>query len=140
MARIGIIACSATKLMDEELHMAQDLYQGALFIKARAYVERTCDAYLILSALHNTLLPTDRVRTYDHSFKSRAFDVAGQRRWNNKTFAQLEDRLDAEDTLVCLASAPYRGWLDRSPWNVEVPMQGLMIGQQLSYLKSALAL
>lgn len=137
MARIGLIACSATKLNDGELHQARDLYQGDLFSKARAYVERECDSYLILSALHNTLLPTDLVRAYDYSI--RQLTAFSRPFWARKTFAQLELLLDPEDTILCLASAPYREWAEPTlthhvPWLVETPLAGMGIGQQKGWL------
>jgi len=142
MARIGLIACSAAKIDDGQRHEARDLYQGDLFSKARAYVEATCDAYLILSACHNVLQPTERIYAYDYSMSqhtafSRPF-------WDRKTYAQLELLLDPEDTVLCLASAPYRNWATPNlthhvPWSVEAPLAGLGIGQQKAWLKNELA-
>ena len=135
VASIGLIACSAGKLDIPDAVRACELYTGALFSKARAYVEEHCDAYLILSALHNVVRPDDLLHPYDFSMGQR--DQTTSRLWADQTLAQLEATLEPDDTLVVLASAPYRAWLPRSRWAAaDVPLAGLGIGQQLGWLKS----
>src|ERR1700733_4272012 len=105
MAKIGLIACSATKLDTDELVPAAELYQGQLFKKARAYVERECDAYFILSALWHVLSPAELNPPY--SLYLPKSEPTWQRIWARQVQAQLEDKIEPQDTIVCLASEPY---------------------------------
>ena len=61
--RIGIVACSKTKLATPA--PAKDLYTSPLFKAARAYCERTYDRWFILSALHGLVEPETVIEPYD---------------------------------------------------------------------------
>lgn len=128
---IGLVACSAGKLPAEA--PAADLYTGQLFRKARAYVERECDTWLILSALHGVLGPAELVAPY--SMYLPAQPAAYRAAWRRRVAEQLGDLLHPGTRVVCLASAPYRTWIDDLPQvTVEAPLTGLGIGQQLGWL------
>jgi hypothetical protein len=132
MAVIGIIACSASKL--DVGAQAQDLYQGELFKKCRAYVERECDEWFILSACHNLIKPTDWIEPYDHSMSSKP--KLARNIWAQNVAGRLGIQIQPGDTIICLAAAPYREWIDQVPNEVLVPLAGLGIGQQLGWLKT----
>lgn len=131
---IGLVACSAGKLPAGA--PAQHLYTGALFGKARTYVQRECDTWLILSALHGVLGPAEWVEPY--SMYLPAQPAAYRAQWRRRVAEQLDDLLRPGTRVVCLASAPYRTWIDDLPQlRVEAPLTGLGIGQQLGWLTRA---
>jgi cytoplasmic iron level regulating protein YaaA (DUF328/UPF0246 family) len=132
MARIGLIACSASKLTD--IAPAAELYTGDLFTKSREYVEATCDAYLILSAMWGVVTPGGLLAPYEVYLPAQP--KVARDSWNARVVDQLETLLDPEDTIVCLAGTVYRAWIRRSPWLVEVPLAGLGIGQQKAWLRT----
>lgn len=134
MTTIGLIACSAGKTTTGA--PAQHLYTGALFGKARTYVERECDTWLILSALHGVLGPAEWVEPY--SMYLPAQSAAYRAAWRARVAGQLRDLLLPGTRVVCLASAPYRSWVPDVPGvEVEAPLTGLGIGQQLGWLTRA---
>lgn len=132
MATIGLVACSSGKL--PEIARAEDLYTGDLFTKSRAYVEANCDAWLILSAMWGVVRPDGLLAPYELYLAAQP--KCARDRWNSLVVEQLETHIDPEDTLVVLAGAVYRAWVPASPWRVEVPMQGLGIGQQKAWLNA----
>jgi cytoplasmic iron level regulating protein YaaA (DUF328/UPF0246 family) len=131
MARIGLIACSASKLT--EIAPAAELYTGDVFIKSREYVEATCNAYMILSAMWGAVRPDGLLAPYELYLPAQP--KAARDWWNERVIDQLQTHLDPEDTLVVLAGAAYRAWVPRSPWGVETPLAGLGIGEQKAWLK-----
>ena len=64
--------------------------------------------------------------------------VAERRQWARRVLAQLEPRLDGFEAVVFLAGQRYREFLEQPLRSrgvaVSVPMEGLGIGQQLSWL------
>lgn len=131
---IGLVACSAGKLPAEA--PAADLYTGQLFRKARTYVQRECNTWLILSALHGVLGPAELVAPY--SMYLLAQPAAYRAQWRRRVAEQLDDLLIPGTRVVCLASAPYRTWIDDLPQvTVEAPLAGLGIGDQLGWLTRA---
>jgi hypothetical protein len=130
---IGLVACSKAKLSVGA--PAAELYQGELFKKARAYVERECDDWLILSGLWHVLQPTDFVEPYELYLPGAGAEW--RKCWANAVVGQLEQLLDPSDRIVCLASAPYRTWAAGSVWEVSEPLAGLGLGEQLGWLKDA---
>lgn len=132
MARVGLVACSKTKL--DMPAPAAELYTGDLFRKAKAYVERECDRWYILSSLWHVVEPAAIVRPYEHYLPTSSPEW--RKVWPKHVMAFLEDYLEPDDEIVCLASAPYREWVKDSPWPVEVPLEGLGLGEQLRWLKA----
>lgn len=131
---LGLVACSAGKLPAEA--PAADLYTGQLFRKARAYVQRECDSWLILSALHGVLTPDQLVEPY--SMYLPAQSAIYRAAWRRRVAEQLAELTTPGTRVVCLASAPYRTWIDDLPHlDVEAPLTGLGIGQQLGWLTRA---
>jgi hypothetical protein len=60
--------------------------------------------------------------------------------WSDMVFGQLKRRTDVEkDHFVFLAGIKYRRYLVPRLRSVEVPMEGLGIGEQLQFLKRHLA-
>ena len=89
----------------------------------------------ILSAKHGVVSPDEEIDAYDLSLgvASREYRVE----WASRVSAQL--RLLSDSRLVVLAGDKYcRGWTPDFA-NIERPLRGLGIGQQLAWLTRALA-
>jgi hypothetical protein len=121
---------------------ARDLYVSPLFRGRRAYVERTCSRWFILSALHGVLDPADTIAPYDVTLSN--VGVAGRRAWAVEVLASLERRLGpvAGIEFELHAGASYRefGLVDglRARGGAVVnPTAGLSMGRQLHLYRNA---
>ena len=103
-----------------------------------AYVERTCDEWLILSAKHGLVDPGDELDPYDVTLLSARTKVKHE--WTRRVVRQLQDRL--ED----LRGAHFEIHAGRDYWafglaeallhagaGVGVPAAGLSQGRQLQF-------
>jgi cytoplasmic iron level regulating protein YaaA (DUF328/UPF0246 family) len=133
---IALISCASKKLSHPA--RARDLYISDLFQKSLAYARQMRPAEIfILSAKHGLVRPNDTIDPYDVTLNT--MPVAGAKAWSNDVFGQLQTAADVErDHFVFLAGDKYRRWLVSRLRSVEVPMEGLRIGQQLGWLKSRL--
>lgn len=124
--RIGLVACCGQKL--EGRHPAGEIYQSSLFLKSREWVEKNCDKLMILSAKHGLIDPHQVIESYDVTLN----DMPAQQRkdWSEKVRAQMQSFVN--DEIVVLAGKNYCGWTDG--FNVQRPMEGFGIGQQLQWL------
>jgi alkanesulfonate monooxygenase SsuD/methylene tetrahydromethanopterin reductase-like flavin-dependent oxidoreductase (luciferase family) len=61
--RVALVSCVKSKR--SEPSAARDLYVSALFQKSRAWAERHCDGWYVLSAEHGLLSPDQRVAPYE---------------------------------------------------------------------------
>ena len=115
---------------------AKDLYISPLFLKARAYVERAGGPWFILSAKYGLVHPNEVVAPYDVTLN--AMPVADRRNWARRVLTQLEPHLTNSTSITFLAGHRYREFLEQplrqKGLAVSVPMQGLKIGEQLSWL------
>ena len=145
---IYFVGCGKSKL--DEAVPAKDLYQGALFKKARAYVEHKMiegDEWYILSAQEGCIRPDKTVEPYDKTLLSMNRDERYS--WAMKSIKDFcrhgyypyYTRQNLR--IVFLCGKLYRDniikWLRESKHFktavIEVPMEGLGIGQQLKWLK-----
>lgn len=124
--RIGLVACCGQKLKGS--HRAADIYQSALFKKSRAYVEKNCDMWVVLSAKHGVLWPDDVIQDYDETLN----DMPSDRRatWSKMVRGQLSGF--SGDKMIVLAGNRYCEWT--GGFDVERPMAGKGIGQQIQWL------
>jgi hypothetical protein len=123
---VVLVACCGKKL--SEPSRAKDLYRSELFLKSRRYAEQHGDHWLILSAKHGVVDPDTVIEPYDETLNEKS--AAERRSWAAKVTQQLSSC--RHDRLTVLAGEAYCGWVEG--FNVERPMQGLGIGQQLQYL------
>jgi hypothetical protein len=135
--KVGLVGCGARKLA----HPAptRELYTGTLFRLASAYAERVCDEWYVLSALHGLVHPDEVLSPYNLALGG--VPVAGRWAWTAGVLAGLEALgLCSGDThWVILAGRTYREFLTpRLRGTVEVPLDGLRIGQQIARLKDLL--
>ncbi len=138
--RIGLVGCVKQKAADTR--PARNLYTSTLFDGRRAYVERTCDEWWILSAAHGVVHPDQPLAPYDVTLKNAG--RAQRRAWTQQVLHQLDEHTHpgVGDVIEIHAGAEYRdyglidGLRDRG-CGVEVPTQGLRIGDQLHFYAQA---
>lgn len=121
---------------------AEDLYLSDWFLKARAYVLRQReprDPWFILSALYGLVRPDHVIKPYEKTLLK--MPEAERRAWADKVWARLKPYLRRGDRVVILAGERYRQFLEPQltamGCTVDVPMKGLGIGRQLSFLSGA---
>lgn len=135
MSNLALVSCAKKKRDDPA--PAQDLYISDWFTKCRKYVEGRCDRWLILSAKHGLVHPDEVLAPYEESLYD--LPAARRREWARGVSQDLREHLVPEDTVEVYAGNIYRQYLmdalRREGKDVVVPMKGLGIGQQLSWLK-----
>ena len=115
---------------------ARDLYTSPLFVKSRTYVERKGQPWFILSPQYGLVHPETVISPYERTLNAMP---AGERHaWARRVLAQLEPHLADARFIVFLAGQRYREHLEPDlrarGLTVKVPMEGLPIGKQLSWL------
>ncbi len=115
---------------------AASLYRSPWFQKARRYAEEHGDYWRILSAGHGLVHPYEHLSPYDVSM--RDLDAQDRRDWSDSVLDDLLHIVSPGDHVEILAGELYRKHLEpalrRHGIRVTVPMKGLGIGQQLSWL------
>lgn len=133
MNEIGLVGCSALKLRHPA--PARELYRSPLFRKASAYVQTRCERWYVLSARHGLVKPDTVLDPYDVTFTGDSISV-----WADRVRQQLLAELVGvpDPLLVVLAGERYRSFLAAPFLPSVIPMQGLGIGEQLSWLTGQL--
>ena len=133
--RLHLVSCVAKKSATPS--RAGDLYQSPWFRLARRYVEKTGSPWFILSARHGLTHPDQVSAPYDETRNKMA--AAARKDWAEKVRRQMQEKLPEADEVVILAGERYRenleDYLQRRFGSVQVPMRGMRIGEQLSWLK-----
>jgi len=128
-----LVSCVGKKLTYPSV--AADLYQSDWFVKARSYAEQKGNRWYILSAQHGLIDPTQQVAPYEKTLTTMSIEE--RRTWAQQTFEQLKRKVP-RGKVVILAGQKYRENLVplmlSAGYNVDVPMRGLGIGQQLAWL------
>ena len=119
---------------------AKDLYTSPWFVKACTYVERRGQPWFILSAQYGLVHPETVISPYERTLNAMP---AGERNaWARRVLAQLEPHVADARFIVFLAGQRYREYLEPDlrarGLNVKIPMEGLPIGRQLSWLSHQL--
>jgi len=134
MAHIGLIACASKKRAFAA--QARDLYDSVLFQKSREYVEYNCDSWYVLSAKHGLVTPTEIIAPYEETLNTKS--VEKRHDWADRVWTSLQTRLNPTDRVTILAGQKYREnlveWISKHGCRVEVPMEGMGIGEQLQWL------
>jgi hypothetical protein len=87
--RIGLVGCVKSKR--SVASPAQDLYTSPLFLGRRAFVERTCKRWFILSAKHGLVDPATIVQPYDHTLTKASTEE--RRTWSENVLSELHREL-----------------------------------------------
>jgi cytoplasmic iron level regulating protein YaaA (DUF328/UPF0246 family) len=115
---------------------ARSLYTSDWFIKAARYADQTSQEWYILSAKYGLVHPDQVLEPYNTTLKT--MDKRARQAWAEWVFASLQPRLSPGDTVIFLAGQAYREFLadriSRLGCKIEIPMEGLRIGEQLHWL------
>jgi cytoplasmic iron level regulating protein YaaA (DUF328/UPF0246 family) len=115
---------------------AWDLYCSDLFEKARNFVERQGGRWFILSAKYGLVAPEEVIEPYNETLKDKTADE--RHRWASEVVEELKVHCPRGTTVVFLAGERYREFLVSAlrefGTSIEIPMEGLRIGEQLSWL------
>jgi hypothetical protein len=130
--KVCLIGCGKSKL--EQKAPAKDLYTGALFRKSKAYAERACDAWAILSAEHGLLLPEEVTSPYDKTLCSLRKE--DRLKWCKNVRQAIVKRWGSDTIYTVLAGEPYA--CATEGLNATYPLEGLGIGERLHWLNEAL--
>lgn len=134
MNDVALVACSKLKQTAEV--PARDLYVSPLFKLARHYAEANAHRWFILSAEHGLLDPERVTAPYDTTLNKMA--IAGRRAWAQRVTEQMKQQDVSGVRLLILAGQVYRGGLMPYFWTrfdeIAIPLDGLKIGEQLSWL------
>jgi hypothetical protein len=116
---------------------ARELYTSDWFLKARAFVEAAGSPWFILSAEYGLVHPHEVIAPYERTLNRMRSPE--RREWAQRVLAALESKLVGIERVVVLAGERYREHLvpelTRRRLQVDVPLEGLGIGEQLHWLK-----
>ena len=131
---VYLVSCVSQKR--DQASPARDLYISDWFVKARRYIEASAKPWFILSAEYGLLAPDQVVAPYERTLNT--MDVANRRAWAKRVLNQLTDAAPELMEVVFLAGKRYREFLAQPLMQcgvtVSIPMEGLRIGEQLSWL------
>lgn len=132
MATIVLISCVSKKRSQKS--KASDLYISALFKKNLQYARNlNPDKIFILSAKYGLVELDDEIEPYDQTLNTMSSSQIKQ--WAKSVLGRLAESTDFQrDRFIFLAGAKYRGYLISQLRNVETPLEGLRIGEQLKRL------
>jgi hypothetical protein len=138
--RVGVVGCVKQKLATPA--QACEFYTSSLFRGRRAFVERTCERWYVLSALHGLVEPESVLEPYDVSL-ARA-SRSERRKWSAMVVRSLGSSFSGQPDLQfeVHAGADYREFglvdgLHALGAEVVVPAAGLTQGEQLRFYKAA---
>lgn len=140
MRTIGLLACAKEKRSGK--HKAGDLYLSNLFNLGKAYLEKHCDTWFILSAKHYLLDPETIIENYDVTLNN--FKKPQRIEWTSQVWHDLKHLLKEKPVkVIIVAGKNYRENLETflidEDCQVEIPLNGLGIGQQMAWLKNHLS-
>jgi cytoplasmic iron level regulating protein YaaA (DUF328/UPF0246 family) len=130
MSTIVLVSCSAGK--ENKPMPAEELYNSDLFKKQLEYAKKLASSnnvYIISAKYH--LVPLNKtISPYNLTLKEMPSNE--REKWAEVVLKQIQEKgynLD-KDKFVILAGNAYRQYLEPHMKNVEVPFEGLRIGQQ----------
>jgi len=133
-APLYLVSCVGQKR--KERCAARDLYTSPWFVKARAYVEARQAPWFILSAKYGLVHPDEVIEPYEATLNEMR--IGARRLWADDVLRDLSPRIVPGTRVTFLAGEKYRDHLrpalEAREVEVEVPMEGLTIGRQLSWL------
>jgi hypothetical protein len=131
--RIVLISCVSKKLSHRA--RAKDLYISPLFKFNLKYANKlNPDAIYILSAKYGLLSLDQEIDPYEQTLNNMRTSAVKQ--WASRVVGQIKKVCTIEKTeFVFLAGKKYRKYLLPHFDYVQIPLQGLRIGEQLQKLK-----
>lgn len=133
-ATVYLVSCASRKR--RQACEARHLYISDLFSKARRYAEASGSPWFILSAEHGLVAPDKLIAPYERTLNRML--SADRRVWGERVVIQLAEAVPDLSRVVFLAGKRYREFLTPHLTNrgveVSIPMEGLRIGEQMSWL------
>jgi len=136
MSKIVLISCVGKKLFHKA--KAENLYISPLFKYNLRYAKQfNPDKIFILSAKYG-LVDTQRIiAPYDETLNW--LSASEIKVWADGVLKDLRNVCDlTTDEFVFLAGEKYRRYLEPHIYHCQVPLHGLTIGRQLSFLRKAI--
>lgn len=134
MASICLVSCVKSKASGAK--KARDLYTSALFEKARLVAESEYDEWFILSAKYGLVPPTKVIGPYEQTLNK--MNQEERINWSADVYRELKKILKPGDSITFFAGIKYREnlvkQLAKLDCNIEFPMEGMSIGNQLKWL------
>jgi hypothetical protein len=130
--KIILISCVSKKRTQRS--KARDLYISALFKKNLQYALRLePDEIFILSAKYGLVGLDEEIEPYNLTLNTMSSNEIKE--WASGVLWQLSEKANLqEDQFTFLAGVKYRKYLLPNLANVEIPLKGLRIGEQLQRL------
>ena len=132
---VALVACVGKKA--DRPKPAGVLYESDWFRKASTYAISISDAWYILSAKYGLVAPDTVIAPYDQTLNK--MPVRERRAWAKRVLQDLAAILEPGDRVAILAGQRYRADLvnpiRHMGCHVQIPMEGLKIGEQLRWLK-----
>lgn len=114
---------------------AQDLYISAWFKKARRFAEESRLPWFILSAEYGMVRPDETIAPYERTLNK--MNASERRLWGQRVRHQMKTMLPNTPRIIILAGIRYREhlmpYLRTRAAFIEIPLEGLRIGQQLAW-------
>lgn len=133
-----LVSCVKTKL--DHPAPGRDLYCSAWFRRVRTLIEKANADWYILSALHGLVDPKQIIEPYEVTLNKMG--IAARREWASKVLVDLLPTATGYSAVVFFAGQRYREFLEeplrKAGHTVVVPMEGLQLGHQLSWLDAHL--
>jgi hypothetical protein len=128
-----LVACVAAKQAAPA--PARELYISDWFRKARRHVESAGVRWSILSAQYGLVRPTEVLNPYERTLNTMS--VSDRRAWAASVWSEIESQLSGTRRVVFFAGQRYREFLverlGELGVQVDIPLEGLRIGEQLSW-------
>lgn len=133
MKKVVLVSCVSKKL--DGKHRAEELYVSPLFRFNLAYAKlMEPDSIFILSAEYGLLELDDEIDCYNKTLNK--MKINERKIWGERVLEDLRGKVSLDkDEFIFLAGKRYREFLTPSIKFYDVPMRGLGIGKQLSFLK-----
>jgi len=133
MKKIILISCVKSKLSHPA--KARDLYISDLFRSSLAYAHSLKpDKIFILSAKYGLLELDDQIKPYELTLNT--MPAAEVKAWSIRVLASLRQKADLKnDLFIFLAGDKYRKYLIPELAHYQIPLEGLLFGQQLREMK-----
>lgn len=134
MKKIVLLSC-VSKKKDYET-TAENLYDSSLFNFSLKYAKKlNPDKIYILSALYGLVEIKEIIKPYNKTLNEMG--KKDRIKWSEMVLEQMKaEGIDFnKDKFVILAGNRYREYLVEHIKNYEIPLEGMRIGEQLSFLK-----
>jgi hypothetical protein len=135
---IALVSCVSKK--GTSAAPARSLYLSSWFRKASDVAILISDQWFILSAKYGLVEPNKLIEPYNLTLNQMS--VTERQAWARNVLSILLRLLEAGDQVIFLAGKRYREFLIdpllEYGCNVEIPMEGMRIGEQLQWLNQQL--